>query len=186
MTAKYDKKILWATLGPVCGLLGICLIILIVFCALILAPTSQSKRNEMTEYYRNSEYLTIYGKINGYRSYDKEAFFDFELDEECISSLSEEQLNSFNKTWISVTCARYEFVLKCEDVLRENGFFDLLKIDEQGYLYSEETVTIIVNHTSWYHEDTPYAVGLSVGKTVYLDFETGKELLIDYIQHDMY
>ncbi len=186
MAPKYDKKILWAVLGPVCGLIVVSLIITIICLVIMFGPTSQSKRNEMTEYYRNSEYLTIYGKIKSYYSYDKEADFYFELDEDCINSLTEEQLDSFNETWISVTSARYEFVHKCEEVLRENGFFDLMKTDERGYLYSEETVTIIVNHTSWYHEDIPYAVGLSVGDTVYLDFETGKELLIDYIQHDMY
>ncbi|MDE7167557.1 MAG: hypothetical protein K2O28_01760 [Clostridia bacterium] len=186
MAAQYDKRILWAVLGPVCGVLCIGLITTIVCLVLMFGPTSQSQRNEMTEYYRNSEYLTIYGKISGYRSFDREAIFNFELDEDCINSLTEEQLKSFDETWISVASARYEFPTNCEKVLRDNGFFDLMKTDERGYLYSEETVTIIVNHTSWYHEDTPYAVGLSVGDTVYLDFETGKELLIDYIQHDMY
>ena len=69
--------------------------------------------------------------------------------------------------------------------MQENGFFTLLRTDGDGNIYSEETVTLIVNHKLWEHDDNPVGVGLSVGDTVYLDKETGKELLIDHIQNVM-
>ena len=186
MTPKRDKIIIWIFVGPLLAYIGIGLKVLIIFFISIFSPTPQFKRNEMTEYYRNSEYLTLYGKIDDYYSYDDGATFTFKLDEECIRSLTEEQLRSFSDNGIYLECAIYEFTPKCKEVLRENGFFDLLKTNGNGDFYSEETITFIVNNKAWHHDDTSYAVGLSVGETVYLDFETGKELLIDYIQHDMH
>ena len=188
MAPEFNKKIFWAVIGAVFGILGICILITIIF--LTVTPhTPQLNRKKMAEYYSNCEYLTIYGTIDDcYYSSSAEygASITFKLDEDWINSLSEEQLDSFKKAGLSVTSAPYSFVPKCKKALQDNGFFDLLKTNERGYLYSEETITIIVNNRTWHQDDIPYAVGLSVGDTVYLDFETGKELLIDYIQHDMY
>lgn len=162
--------------------------ILILLFVFLVSPTHPFIRNKMAEYYRNSEYLTIFGTIDDYYSYpnDRGASIYLKLDEECINSLNEEQLRSFTENGLGLTYVSYELVPKCKEVLIENGFFDLLKTDGNGKLYSEETVTLIVNNKTRHHDDMPYAIGLSVGDTVYLDFETGKELLIDYILHDMY
>ena len=187
MSPKKQKILLWVLISPIIAYFGIGLHCLVYFFITTFSPTPQSKRNEMIEYYRNSEYLTVYGTIESYYSYSAEvgASMTLKLDEECINSLSEEQLDSFKKAGISVTSAQYSFTPKSKKVLQDNGFFDLIKTDGNGRLYSEETVTLIVNHKVWDHEDNPVAVGLSVGDTVYLDFETGKELLIEQIQNYM-
>ena len=187
MTPKKQKILLWVLISPIIAYFGIGLHCLVYFFITTFSPTPQSKRDEMINYYRNSEYLTVYGTIESYSSYsaDYGASITLKLDEDCISSLTEKQLDSFQKAGISVTSAQYSFTTKSKKVLQNNGFFDLIKTDGDGRLYSEETVTLIVNHKVWNHDDSPVGVGVSVGDTVYLDIETGKELLIDQIQNYM-
>ena len=179
MTPKKEKIIIWCIFTPILAYFGIGIACLVYFFTTVFTPTPQSTRDEMSEYYRTSEYLTVYGTIESYSSYSAKdgASITLKLDEECINALPEEQ-----QLGSSVT---YSITPKAKKVLQENGFFDLLKTDGDGKLYSEETVTLIVNHKIWEHEDNPDAVGVSVGDTVYLDKETGVELLIDQIQNYM-
>ena len=181
MTPKKEKIIIWSIFTPILAYFGIGLTCLVFLLISFFSPTPQSKKNEMIEYYRTGEYLTVYGTIESYYSYSAKdgANITLKLDEECISSIPEEQ-----QLGSSVT---YSITPKSKKILQENGFFDLIKTDGDGKLYSEATVTLIVNHRIWHHEENPIAVGVSVsaGDTVYLDKETGIELLIDQIQNYM-
>lgn len=179
MTPKKEKIIIWSIFTPILAYFGVGITCLIFLLVSFFTPTSQAKRDEMTEYYRTAEYLTVYGKIENYYSYSAEvgAAITLKLDEECIASLTEEEYFG--------SSVSYSFTPTAKKVLQENGFFTLLRTDGDGNIYSEETVTLIVNHKLWEHGDNPVGVGVSVGNTVYLDKETGVELLIDQIQNIM-
>lgn len=152
-----------------------------------LFPTTQGVRNRMSRYYEQCEYVTLSGKLETYYEFDYGLRFTITLDDECILSVVKEQnLSSFYGNGLKLPTVTYDFPTNSKKVLQENGFYDLLTTDEDGHCNLNETVTIIVNNSIWWDGGIPFAVGLSVGDTVYLDFETGKELLIDYIQHDMY
>ena len=180
MTKKKKVKIALSVIGGTVLFGG--LVAFIIFTGFwFLLPTTQGVRNRMSQYYEQCEYVTLYGKLENYGSR-----FTITLDDECILSVvKEKDLSSFYGNGLVLPTLNYEFAPKCEEVLRENGFNDLLSTDENGNNCLNETVTIIVNNSIWWDGGVQFAVGLSVVDTVYLDFETGKELLLDQIQNYM-
>lgn len=163
-----------------------------IFClsGCFLLPISDKKRAEIYAYFNDdSNYMLICGTLIRYYSSSDggNACWVLKLDDEFIA----ENQELCNKYFPRYFTGGMQLTDKTNEVLRENGFYDLLldesEIDksvEYPALIKETIFVVISCDTPEYWIACP-VVEVRVGDTVYLDYETGKANFLDYIQNDL-
>ena len=155
-----------------------------------LLPISDKERAEIYTYYSNDDnYFKLTGfLVDNYLDRIGNAGWFIMFDEDFIAENPElcEKFSNYNPLG-----APGKIVNKSQNILIENGFYDLLIDTEHENIYPqtepliEERITIITNQKMWWEGWDAVIVAVSVGDTVYLDFETGKANLLDWIQNDL-
>ena len=155
-----------------------------------LLSISDKERAEIFSYYSNDDnYLEVTGiLINNYLGRDGNTGWFIMFDEEFVSQ-NEKICKRFP---INNPCgAGGKIVSNSQNILIDNGFYDLLIDPDYSNIYPEtkplieEQITIITCPKIWWDGWDPPIVAVKVGDTVYLDFETGKANFLDWIQNDL-
>lgn len=151
-----------------------------------LFPTSQSIRNKMCDYYNNpSNYETVYGKAQ-ILFYDRQTILiNVTIDEGYLQDNPNGSNLKPNQIY------QYEFIESNSKIITDNGIeeaFGITTVNDYGVKVTEitQTVSVIVTNAIWWDGGTPFAVGLSIGDKDYLEADTGKGNLINYIKYEMY
>lgn len=165
-----------------------------IFClsGCFLLRISKKQRARIYAYYSNDDnYVEVYGKlVYNTEGLDGNSAWHIMFDEEFISENQELYNRWFaGKNPQGVGC---EIIDKNHTVLLENGFYDLLldesEIDKTAEYPAliEEKIYIVTSYSAYTGPWTCRpAVEVRVGDTVYLDYETGKANVLEWIQNDL-
>lgn len=158
---------------------------LFCFSSCVLLPTSSRQRAKMCSYYSNDDnYVEVSGTMRScHLNQGNHIKLTILFDEESVS-----QNKDFYKQFISLSMTTGVIVGYSEIVLIDNGFYALFvnpDYETEAKPMPEEQVTIITCLKMWGDGWDPVIVSVKVGDTVYLDFETGKANLLDWVQNDM-
>ena len=132
-------------------------------------PIPEKKRREMLDYYNDDS--------------------TYEVDCGTIEIISRNDMHVKHLTIFDSgkSSLPYWVLESSYKILEDSGFISLCNIKEQTedqtiYEFTE-TVTMITNHRDYIHGYyRRVIVGLSVGDTIYLDFESGKANMIEYVK----
>ncbi|MDE6598093.1 MAG: hypothetical protein K2K60_05600 [Clostridia bacterium] len=171
---RKSDKVIYSVIGVIVGGYILSGIAALIICAYsFFGPTPKKRRQELYDYYSNdSVYETRTGEIEIWCRNNSSTY--------SISFLSTETYNP-----------SYNLLESNSKILKDSGFIELCEIKEQDdyqtiYSYSNPVTVMVCSSGGKHTVYNPTAVGLSVDDTVYLDFETGKANLLNYIQYEMY
>ncbi|MDE6001204.1 MAG: hypothetical protein K2G96_02645, partial [Clostridia bacterium] len=171
---RKSDKVIYSIIGVIVGGIILSGIVAIIICAYsFFGPTPKKRRQELYNYYNDdSVYQMRTGEIEVW-SYNNSSTYS-------VSFLSSETYNP-----------SYRLLYSNSKILKDSGFLELCEIKEQDnyktiHSYSGPVTVIVCSSGGEHTGYNPTAVGLSVGDTVYLDFETGKANLLHYIQYEMH
>ena len=160
------------------------------FSGCFLLPTGKMERARMCSYYGNDDNYVEARGILTFIELDRgdNISLIINFDEEFISQ-NEDILYKFKK---DPPCTTGKIIGDSKQILIDNGFYDLL-IDPGYEVTWQNTeplidglITIRIALKIWGDGWDPIIVSVKVGDTVYLDFETGKANLLDWVQNEMY
>lgn len=137
----------------------------------ILGPIKPWERKKLYNYYSvDSNYVTVKGKIVKDKWAD-ETFFSVQIDVEAYRDKYDEWRmgNYVDRPYFEIRGWSIE-------VLEENGFFDVME---------EKEFEVITSFYIWWDGWNFPIVGIRSEETIYLDYETGKENLLNWIQNDL-
>ena len=152
----------------------------IFMCFWCTCHTLPSTRKEIYNYYSNAEFVNAYGTIEELNG----NYISVELDREWVNTLSESEKRAYGIYNDNLNLT-YIFPPKSVAILQNNGLWAILSLDENGNISDKTTFTFIIDNSIWWDGGRPFAVGLATDDTVYLDFDTGKSNLLDYVQNEM-
>ena len=139
------------------------------------------EREKMYDYYTQDEnYFTVWGKLETYEEFDDgRAMWIIDLDESCIAALEEAGKTDFfgRKTTVD-----FMIVGKSQEILKKSGFYDCF---EDAAARSAPTIKILQSPKIWFDGWGPVLVSAKAEGTVYLDYERGKENLLNWIRNDL-
>lgn len=158
-------------------------IILIYICFLPLFPTLPWIRKlRVKQYSPDSKYSTVCGKAL-VRDTDDGLYITLTLEDVLVNNQDDDYYKSGNEYY-------YLFISSHRRIMEVNGFKELLTerdVDGYGNIYYEiAEVTMVVSEGIWGDGMRPFAVAFSAGEKEYLSYETGKEKLLYYFEHEMH
>ena len=167
--------------------LSLCIVSLVCFSGCLFA-VKPWERKKLYKYYSNDEnYIAIQGNIRSCKYYeDGRVSFTIEFNQECLENLGEEVKRFMFLNDEPV--AAFKTAAKNQQILLENNFYELfeeLNPTQGGVFILNYTVELITSPKIWWDGWSPVFVGVKVGEQIYLDYETGKTNLLDWIQNDL-
>lgn len=140
------------------------------------------EREKMYDYYTQDEnYFAVWGKLETYEEFDDgRAMWIIDLDESCISALEEAgKMDFFGRK----TTVDFMIVGKSQEILKKSGFYDCF---EDAAARSAPTIKILQSPKIWFDGWGPVLVSAKAERIVYLDYERGKENLLNWIRNDLH
>ena len=183
MTKKEKVKIALYVIGGVLLLCGILAFIIRVGFWFMFPTTPSVRRKIYNEYLDDSKYETISGTATiSVWGDDGYVFINITPDEEFLQARPD-----YTPGYV----LPYEIDSVNGEYLKTTNFNEVLtdfETNEYGYkIYTlPGTVTIVVNNSIWWDGDKPNLISIEIDGTTYLDYETGKANLLDYVQNVMY
>lgn len=170
---RKSDKIIYSVIGVLVGSLILSGIVSIAICAYyFFRPTPQKERQNLYNFYSDdSVYETRTGEI------EIESYINYST-----YRISFQPSETYGNS--------YKMLESNSKILKESGFIELCKIKEQTenktvYTFSSPVTVTVCSSGGKHTVYNPAAVGLRVGDTIYLDFETGKSNLLNFIQYEM-
>ena len=157
--------------------------LLIYICLFPLFPSLPwTRKLRVKQYSPDSKYSTVCGKVL-VRDTEDGLYVTLTLEDVLVNNQDDDYYKSGNDY-------SYRFISSHRRIMEVNGFKDLLtKHDVDGYgniYYEIADVTMVVTEGIWGDGMRPFAVAFSAGEKEYLSYETGKEKLLYYFEHEMY